>query len=271
MVWRFELMPTDLAILQEAIKLVASRKSIALCTITAKKGSTARDVGAKMIVDEDGKCFGTIGGGAVEHYIVKESIEAIGNGKSTLASFSLSERPITGAIVTGMICGGELSVLIDVISPTPRMIIFGTGNVALPLASLASTLGFEVVLVDEVQMRKIQLPTGTTTVTCKYVEIANSVKFTQHDYVVVAHGEPEHDYEALESSIRTRVTYVGLVGSKRKAAILIQRLKQNGVSDEVLKKLHSPVGLPIGAETPEEIGISILAEIIQIRKGEPPN
>ena len=142
-------MPTDLELLSEAARLLERGKSFALCTVVEKKGSGPRDVGAKMIVDEDGKNFGTIGGGKVERALVDESLIAIKEHKSKKVTFNLNKNQVEGTIGTGMICGGELTVLADVIEPTPRLIIVGSGHVALPLATIANAVGFRIIMIDD--------------------------------------------------------------------------------------------------------------------------
>ena len=125
-------MPSDLEILNEAARLIERRTSLALCTVIEKKGSGPRDVGAKMIVSGDGATYGTIGGGNVEHALIDECLKAIKERKSRKVTFNLSKSQKNGTVGTGMICGGELTVLIDVIEPTHRLVIVGAGHVALP-------------------------------------------------------------------------------------------------------------------------------------------
>jgi len=261
-------MPSDLELLGEAARLLEKGKAVALCTVIEKKGSGPRNVGAKMLVDEDGKSFGTIGGGNFERALVEESLKAIRLHKSRKVTVNLSKSHIEGTVGSGMICGGELTVLADVIEPTPRLIIVGAGHVALPLAKLASVVGFKVVLVDDERKLadKNQFSMAETIVAGDYDKVFSDFEMSSGDFAVVAHGEPEHDYLALKKLVEKNPAYIGLLGSQTKAQILTQRLSAEGVSDEQIKRLHAPVGLDIGAETPEEIGISILAEIIQFRE-----
>jgi xanthine dehydrogenase accessory factor len=261
-------MPTDLEILNEAARLLERRTSLALCTVIEKKGSGPRDVGAKIIVSADGTTYGTIGGGNVEHALVDECLKAIKERKSRKVTFNLSKSQKEGTVGTGMICGGELTVLADVIEPTPRLVIVGTGHVALPLAKLASVVGFKIVIVDDERKlaNKEQFPMAENIIAGDYAQILSTFELGSSDFVVIAHGEPEHDYAALKSVIEKNAAYVGLLGSRTKAAILTERLRTEGVDEAHVKALHVPLGLDIGAETPEEIGISILAEIIQSQR-----
>jgi xanthine dehydrogenase accessory factor len=167
-----------------------------------------------------------------------------------------------------MICGGEFTVLADVIEPVPRLVIIGAGHVAMPLAKIASEVGFKIVVVDDEckLANKEQFSMAEKIIAGEYGQVLSDFEVSSRDFVVVAHGEPEHDYVALKKLIEKNPGYIGLVGSSKKAAVLTQRLRTEGASDEQIKMLHVPVGLDIGAETPEEIGVSILAEIIQSQR-----
>jgi xanthine dehydrogenase accessory factor len=266
-------MPTDLELLSEATRLLEKGKSVALCTVVEKKGSGPRDVGAKMLVSEEGQNFGTIGGGNVERALVDESLKAIRMHKSKTVTFNLNKIEKDGTVGTGMICGGELTVLADVIEPTPRLVIVGAGHIALPLATLASTVGFKIVVVDDERklVNKEHFPMIESIIADDFAQVLASFDLGSNDFVVIAHGEPEHDFAALKSVIQKNVAYVGFLGSKTKARVLTERLRTEGVNEGYVKTLHSPLGLDIGAETPEEIGISILAEIIQSKRHQPQN
>ena len=257
-------MPSDLEILNEAARLLERRTSLALCTVVEKKGSGPRDAGAKMIVSGEGKTYGTIGGGNVEHALIDECLKAIKERKSRKVTFNLSKSQKAGTVGTGMICGGELTVLVDVIEPAPRLVLVGAGHVALPLAKLASIVGFRIVIVDDEHelAKKEQFPMAENIIAGDYAQVLETFEVSSKDFIVIAHGEPEHDYTALKSVIEKNTAYVGLLGSRTKAKILTERLRSEGVNEAHVKALHAPLGLDIGAETPEEIGISILAEII---------
>ncbi len=261
-------MPSDLEILSQATRLVERGKSLALCTVIVKKGSGPRDVGAKMIVSEDGTTYGTIGGGNVERALVDECLKAIKEHKSRKVTFNLSKSQKDGTVGTGMICGGELTVLVDVIEPAHRLVIVGAGHVALPLAKLASAVGFKVVIVDDERKlaNKEKFPTAEIIIAGDYAQVLSEFVLSPTDSVVIAHGEPEHDYAALKAVIEKNTAYVGLLGSQTKKEILTKRLRTEGVKEAHIKALHAPLGLDIGAQTPEEIGISILAEIIQSQR-----
>jgi len=261
-------MPSDLEILLEATRLLENRQTLAFCTVVEKKGHGPRDVGAKMIITDDGKTFGTIGGGDFERTLVDECLKAMKEHRSKKVTFNLSKDPKDGAVGTSLICGGELAVLVDVMEPAPRLIIIGAGHVALPLAKLASNVGFKIIVVDDERklVTKEHFPMAEDVIAGDYAQVLSGFDMSPRDFAVVAHGEPEHDYSAVKNLIEKNPAYIGLLGSPKKAKILTERLKAEGVSDAQLKTLHTPVGLDIGAETPEEIGISILAQIIQFMR-----
>ncbi|HKM60228.1 MAG TPA: XdhC family protein [Candidatus Bathyarchaeia archaeon] len=261
-------MPSDLELLNEAACLLESRKRLVFCTVVEKKGHGPRDVGAKMIVMENGKTFGTIGGGNLERSLVDECLKALKEGKSERVTFNLSKEPKDGAVGTGMICGGELSLLADVMEPSPRLIIVGAGHVALPLAKLASLAGFKIVIVDDERrlVSKGAFPMAEQLIAGEYSQVLDGFNLGSGDFAVVAHGEPEHDYTAVKKLLEKKPEYIGLLGSSKKAEVITQRLKAAGFTDTQLKMLHTPAGLEIGAETPEEIGVSILAQIIQFKR-----
>jgi xanthine dehydrogenase accessory factor len=209
-------MPSDLEILNEASRLLETRKSVALCTVIEKKGSGPRDAGAKMIVSEDGTAYGTIGGGNVERALIDECLKAIKERKSRKVTFSLNKSQKEGTVGTGMICGGELTMLIDVIEPAPRLVIVGTGHVALPLAKLASIAGFKVVIVDDERKlaNKEQFPMAEDIIAGDYAQVLSKFELSPNDSVVIVHGEPEHDFAALKAVIEKNTSYVGLLGSR---------------------------------------------------------
>ena len=260
---------TDVDVLEKVAQLLKNRKKVALCTVIEKRGSGPRDVGAKIAVSEDGEIVGTIGGGNLERTLVEEALKALKVGKSKKIIFSLREgAERRDAVKTGLICGGEITIFIDVIEPKPHLIIIGSGHVGYPLAKLADILGFEIVIVDDNKglATRERFPMAKEILVGDFTEILDKVEVRPDDFVVIVHGEPKHDFMALKKMLEREVRYVGLLGSKVKVAKFKERLKKEGVSEDALRNLYAPVGLDIGAQTPEEIGISILAQIIRIRR-----
>lgn len=263
-------MVTDLEILKETIHLLEKGKRVALCIVIEKKGSGPRNPGTKMVVSEEGQTIGTIGGGNLERILIHEALKALNEGKQRKVTFSLHKGRREGRIETGLICGGELTIFIDVIEPKPRLIIVGAGHIAWSLAKLADIVGFSLVVIDDNEKlaNKERFPMAEKIIVgADFDKLIDKVEIHPRDFVAIVHGEPEHDYLALKKIIKRRPAYIGLLGSKAKVMTLIRRLKEEtGVSDEDLKILHAPLGLDIGAQTPEEIGVSILAELIKERR-----
>lgn len=262
-------MASDMEILKNVVRFLEEGKKVAICTIIDKKGSGPRDVGGKMIVSEDGVTVGTIGGGNLERALTNESLKALRGGKAKKVVFSLHKgEQKTEAVETGLICGGELTIFIDVIEPKPRLIIIGAGHIAYPLARIADILGFNIVVADDNEdlANKDRFPMAAEIFAGEFNEILDRIEVNEKDFVIIVHGDPEHDYLALKKTIKKRPFYLGLLGSKAKVTTFVNGLKEEGVSGEEFKLLHAPLGLDIGAQTPEEIAISILAEIISERR-----
>ena len=263
-------MTSDVDILAEARRLLENGTRLALCTVIEKNGSAPREVGSKMIVRENGATYGTIGGGSLEKALVDECIQALGEHTGRTVTFNMNSDQKEGAIETGLMCGGQMTVFVDTVEPDPRLIIVGSGHVALPLARLAKIVGFGVTIIDDDAERATQarFPTAELVITGNFANAVGEFEVSPDDFVVIVHGEPEHDYIALKTMLTKKPAYVGLLGSRTKAARLVQRLHTDGISAGELTVLHAPVGVAIGADTPEEIGISILAEIIRHKRGE---
>lgn len=226
-----------------------------------------RDAGAKMLVEADGESFGTIGGGEMERELVEQAIQALNEGRARTLVFALGVAPKEDAIQVDSKCGGEVKVFLDVIKPNPKLILIGSGHVAKPLAEFADKAGFEVIVLDDAETAtKERFPMAKALYTGCFEEELNRVEVRPFDFVAVVHGDPSHETTALTSMLRRRPAYIGLLGSRNKAAEHKRRLIDNGFNKEDVEAIHSPIGLDIGAETPEEIAVSILAELIKARR-----
>lgn len=258
---------SDPEIFRRANEFLAKGQSVVLCTLTFKDGSGPRNPGAKMLVTPDGKSLGTIGGGGMERLIVKEAIEALGEGKPRTLHFAMGIPPREGMIPIDSKCGGEVKIFMDVVKPEPRLIIMGSGWIAQSVARYAKECGFEVIVVDDADTARQELFPGATIVNGKYPESLAGVEVRPSDFVAVLHGETPFEMAALRHAFKAKATYVGLLGSGNKAKKHREQLKGEGFDEKLLEAMCAPIGLDISAETPEEIGVSIVAEMIKKKRG----
>ena len=238
----------------------------ALVTIVATTGSTPQRVGAKMLVFADGRLVGTIGGGCYENDAFWKAREAITARKPQLVHYELSDD---FAQETGLVCGGQMDVYIEPIEPSPELYVIGAGHVGTELATLAHAVGFEVHVVDDREKfaSRERFPDVAAVVTEDIPTWIARKDFPPHAYVVIVTRGHTNDLEALRALAPRDLRYLGLIGSRAKVARIYEALQQDGVPGECLKRVHAPIGLDIGAVTPQEIAVSILAELIAVKHG----
>lgn len=263
---------TDEEFIHLAKEKLSKGLKVAAVVVVKKEGSGPRDVGSKMLVSEGGEVYGTLGGGFFERHVVEEALKALAEGKPRVVKYSFTGRPVEGAVDTGLICGGILEVFIDVLKPTQRVIIFGTGRVGKPLGDLLSFLGFKIVVADPnpdlVSNDLYPYATVRAHIPVEQIEERLPELVLEGDIAFITHGVVEVDYKALKTLLKTNVKLVGLLGSKRKVAEFVKRLLQEGIDKEVIKKkFRAPIGADIPADTPEEIAVSIATELITLLKG----
>jgi len=250
-------------IYQELVRVRAKGERSAMVTVISANGSTPQRAGAKMLVRTDGSILSTIGGGIVEAEIIKEAVEVIKICKPKRICYKLTEGE------TGMLCGGEFEVFIEPILPIPTLFIFGGGHIALPLSRIANLVGFKIVVVDAPELANPKrFPGAEKTLDIDFSkEIFNSrLKIDKSSYIVVATRDHKRDEVILEGALNTSAKYIGLVGSKTKREAIFSHLLAKGIPQELLDKVYNPIGLEINARTPEEIAVSILAELIGVRR-----
>jgi xanthine dehydrogenase accessory factor len=254
-------------ILKEAFERINKGETIALVTIVETKGSTPRGVGAKMIVGKDSLIAGTIGGGITEAKVIKEAKQAIKEGKGKLLTYHLTKEQ--AALDEGAICGGEMKVFIDILQPKEEVLIFGAGHIAACVSKLAKMVGFKVTVIDDRKefANQDKFPEVDEIIAEDTEKALNHLETTPSTYIIIVTRGHLKDEEVLGPVIRTNAAYIGMIGSRKKNATVFQHLEEQGVSTQELKKVHAPIGIDIGAQTPEEIAVSIIAEIIQVRRG----
>lgn len=240
----------------------------ALATIVSAKGSAPRkEPGTKMLITLDGYVRGTIGGGLLEARVVEDAKIAIKSGASRLVSYNLTPETAGGM---GLLCGGEVDVFIDVFKSSSVLIIIGAGHVALPLYKIAKIVGFEVIVLDDREefANPERFPEADRVVAGNLEVSLEGLSVTPSTCIVIVTRGHQYDELALRKVIGSDAGYVGMIGSRKKVAAVLDRLRQDGFPEGLINRVHAPIGLSIGAETPEEIAVSIMAEIIQVmRKG----
>ncbi len=258
---------SDQEVFERLSMLLGEGRPAVLCTLVEKRGSGPRDVGAKVLIDQEGKVTGTIGGGGMERRLVSEALVALREGRPRTVAFALGVEPEAGALAVNSKCGGEVKVFLDVIRPEPRLIIVGSGHIAKPLADFASRAGFEVVVVDDAETATQDRFPGMEVHAGPFEEELEGVEVRPSDFVAVVHGETRYEIAALRSVLRRKPAYIGLLGSRNKAREHKEQLLAEGFERDAVEAIRAPIGLEIGAETPEEIAVSILAELIMARRG----
>jgi len=238
----------------------------ALVTIVSAHGSTPQRVGAKMLVFADGRMVGTIGGGCYENDAFWKAREAIASRKPQLVHYELSDD---FAQETGLICGGQMDVYIEPIEPSPELYIIGAGHVGFHLARLAHEVGFRVHVVDDREKfaNRERFPTAAEVRAADIPTWLASAPLPAHGYVVIVTRGHTNDLEALRALAPRELRYLGLIGSRAKVARIYDALTVDRMPAEYLKRVHAPIGLDIGAVTPQEIAVSILAELIAVKHG----
>lgn len=252
-------------IYQELAELEASGEGGVLCTIINSQGSTPRRAGSKMLVYPDGTFTGTVGGGEVESRVIREALESLKSGRSQLLRYDMVD-PKQG---DPGVCGGQLEVYVEPVLPKPTIVILGGGHVGKAVAHLARWLRFRVVVSDDrVEFCTPEAnPDADVFYPVKMSELPGQLKITPHTYLILTTRGVSVDIEGLPALLDSQAAYIGVIGSKRRWTVTRKALLEAGVPVEKIDRVVSPIGLELNAETPEEIAVSIMAEIIMLRNG----
>ena len=247
-------------IFQAALSAVQAGQPACLATIVAAQGSTPRGPGAKMLIRPDGSTLGSVGGGAMENQVILDAQGALQRGQSELKRYSLYAQD---AESLGL-CGGQADVFLEVLRPQRELVIIGGGHVSLPLAQLGDLLGFRVTVVDDRPefANAERFPNADLTVVAPPDALTDAVSIGENTCLVIATRAHQHDAQALEAALGTSACYIGMMGSKAKVKAIFDQLLARGVAASSLARVHAPIGLDIGSETPAEIALSIMAEIL---------
>lgn len=254
-------------IYEEIIRLKNAGRISALATIVESKGSSPQKQGAKMLVREDGTILGTLGGGCLEAEVVQHAKMAMQDGTPRTVPFELTEKE------GGLVCGGAVRVYIEPVIPDPRLVVLGAGHVGRALSTLAKFTGFQVTVVDDrpEYANRDTVPDTHDIVVHDFETAFSKVSVDRSACIVIATRGHNHDLDAVKAALKTDAGYIGLLGSRRKKGLLTNALRTAGFSPEDIQRVIIPVGLPIGSTTPEEIAVSIMAQIIQERRRHAPS
>jgi len=248
------------SIFSKAEELRSEQQRAAICIVIETSGSTPRKQGAKMIVFADGSIYGSIGGGSVEKEVAEKAVEHIHSETPAKCTFSLEKD-------LGMHCGGYMEVYIEPISQTQKLYIFGAGHIGRAVAKFALELDFETTLIDPRENIFDSKTFGSASCINKdYFEAIDEIGFNENSYFVIVTPKHTHDEAILEKIANRPHAYIGMIGSTRKVDIIKKRFVEEKIlSKEELEKIDMPIGIPFAAETPQEIAISIIAKLIDVR------
>jgi xanthine dehydrogenase accessory factor len=252
-------------VFEEIVGLRSRGERAALATIVARRGSTPRRDAAKMLIYDDGRTSGTIGGGCTEAEVCKAAREAIRTGRPSLLSFDLTDDD---AEESGLICGGTMEVYVEPVLPDPTLFVFGAGHIGQCVAEAARSLRFKIAVIDDrvKYANRERFPMAEAIYSGPWEEILPQLPVTDSSYLVIATRGHNYDMQCLRYAVNSPARYIGLLGSRRKTRLLLSTLEKEGVDKACLERVYAPIGLEIGSETPEEIAISIVAELIAVRK-----
>lgn len=257
-------------IFEEIARLRKEGRKAALATIINVQGSVPSYETSKLLIRDDGSIVGTVGGGCVEADVWAAAQDVMREEKARRLHFNLNQNP---EYDEGLVCGGSLDIFIEPILATPMLYLFGGGHVSLSISRVASIAGFETVIVDDrpAFANRERFPEAIATHAGAWEEIFAELRLNDFSYILIATRGHKADLACLRWSLTTPARFVGMVGSRRKLIEFSRVLEAEGVSLEQLERVHSPVGLGIGAITPQEIAVSVVAEMIAVRRNVAPS
>ncbi|MBL8211897.1 MAG: XdhC family protein [Bryobacterales bacterium] len=252
-------------IYEELVRLRRSGQKCAVATIVQVNGSIPSYESAKLLVREDGSIVGTVGGGCVEAEVWNAAREVMETEKPKHLTFSLGQD---AAYDNGLICGGQLNVFVEPVLPQPFAYIFGAGHVSKSLSKVATMAGFATVVVDDREQyaNRERFPEADQVIAGEYEELFPGFAINESSYVIIVTRGHRDDMRVLRWAVSTPARYVAMIGSKRKTIGVIKELEKEGIPRSAFERIHAPMGLEIGAVTPEEIAVSVVAEMIAVRR-----
>ena len=250
---------------EELASLRRSGRKAALATIVNVEGSIPSFRSAKMLVREDGSIVGTIGGGCTEAEVWQAAKDVIETEMPQMLDFNLGQD---AAYDEGLICGGSLKVYVEPILPLPQAVIFGGGHISKSLSTIASQAGFHTVVVDdrEAYANEERFPEAIATYAEDYEDAFKHLDVNAASYLIIVTRGHRDDMRVLRWAVEQDVRYIGMIGSRRKTTEVVKSLIAEGVSLELLSRIHAPMGLDITASLPEEIAVAVVAEMVYKRR-----
>ena len=252
-------------IYEEIVALRRTGRKGAVATITNVRGSIPSFQTAKMLVRDDGSIFGTVGGGCVEAEVWQAAREVMESEKPKSLTFNLNNNPSHD---TGLVCGGTLEVFVEPILPVAELYLFGAGHVAQSVAKVASMAGFDVTVVDDrdAYANRERFPMARQVIAEEFDKALARINPGENSYLVIVTRGHRDDMRILRWAVETPARYIGMIGSKRKVISIYKELEKEGVPASRFDRVNAPVGLEIGAVTPEEIAVAIVAELIAVKR-----
>jgi len=246
-------------IFEEIIAAKNSGTPSVLATVVESLGSAPGKPCARMLIKDGGSTVGTIGGGAIEKKIADEAMPLMNGTEPKLSKHNLEEL--------GMSCGGSMSIFLEPLNSAPDLIIFGAGHIGTALSKIGKMLGFKTIVVDNRPefADKGKLPWADRIIANDYHKALQDCVFSDTTYLVILTHRHLYDFEVLEYCARQPFCYLGMIGSRTKVEKAFQQLREKGIADQTLERIYAPIGINIGAKTPEEIAVAITAELVAAR------
>jgi len=252
------------ALFNRILQTIKSDSRCAVATVVSSQGSSPRKIGAKMVIFKDGSIVGTIGGGGLEKVVIADALKSIRHQKSFLKDYPLDKS-------SGLqICGGKVSIFVEAVAPQKKLVICGAGHIGLNLSFMAKLLDFDVIIVDNRRAfaNKERFPHADKIFCGAYKEFFRKIAPDKNTYVVIVTHGHMFDAECLEAALKSRAGYIGMIGSDAKIKNVFNGLLRKGFKRKELSRVYSPVGLDIGAETPQEIAVAIAAQLVKVLRAD---
>jgi len=252
-------------IYEELVRLRRQGRKCAIATIVGVNGSIPSFQNAKLLVREDGSILGTVGGGCVEAEVWTAAREVMESEKAKMLDFNLGQD---AAYENGLICGGQLNVYVEPVIPQPCAFLFGAGHVSKSLAQAAHLAGFGTVVIDDREQfaNRERFPDAAEVHAAEYEEIFPKLELNSSSYIVIVTRGHKDDMKVLRLAVQSPARFVAMIGSKKKVISIVKELEKEGIPREAFDRVTAPMGLDIGAVTPEEIAISVVSEMIAVRR-----